>query len=799
MLLRIFLAIPAILAIVLLFHPNEARLRQDKFDPPALVPSQDSARKPRQLSVLAGDLPVTQSSALDALPSALREWAGAFPGDSSAFDVRVQASSARFSNPAQVRVSLGFYPGRVEARDGVFVPAGGVATVSLPAATPGVFSVGIAAITGDESFDASLDGTSVLSWKEDHGIAQGMARLAGGLAPDLTRRLLRLHVQFIRPQAAAGFLTGRKWHDFTIRVPADATRPRELRLSCGGESPCVFSRLALAPDPSGQSSHDSFARENFVIVLVDTLRADAVLSSGAPGTFKKFNDSAAVFTSAMAPGNMTSPSTNALLSCHTPTEIRDIAFAYAISADSRESWYRGNVTSFPRQFSRRGYRTAMIGNISVVSEVIGAGVHHGFDQNVSIETEGYETPLASMEASRWIAENRDAPFFLYVHLNAPHGPYKAPLADVIETWPGWSSVSSMAGFLRWFYRAEVNQAARAFQRILDAIDAQGLAATTNVILLADHGDQHVSRLFHGNEAGPVYQGAFFDHGATLITDEVGVPFSWRGPGVVAGVHKAPMSTLATGPAMLMKAGISPSICGDSSRETGGAVLARLGGKGHAWNPAFGIEGYHQRAVVYDGRWKYVRAHEPTVKKMVPDSGWRMFPSEVFVREELYDLESDPAETRNLVLEKNAVASLVRARREYDAFYRVTTGFELVVETPLGEAVHVPALNHRSSGVQRVIIPVPADFREDDLELMRVTVGGKTVPVASMTWRLPLDPVHWKGLPREVRGEGSLLPPSGEVNAYLRRVPSNDAEVRRIVTGNPMFDQILREWGYLHDD
>ena len=86
-----------------------------------------------------------------------------------------------------------------------------------------------------------------------------------------------------------------------------------------------------------------------------------------------------------------------------------------------------------------------------------------------------------------------------------------------------------------------------------------------------------------------------------------------------------------------------------------------------------------------------------------------------------------------------------------------------------------------------------------MDSLQVFVAGKPVKISSMAWRLPLSRGQWPGLPREIQGDESLLPVSHIPNAYLRRVPVNDTDVRRIVTGNPMFDQILREWGYLHDD
>ncbi len=699
-------------------------------------------------------------------------------------------------HPSQLRLSLGVYPGRVEARDGIFVPAGSSLVVKMSKLDHGSIRFGIAAISGKESFDAQIAGASVLSWKEPPTLFENILRSVGQYAPRLSRTLFKAFIQFVHPVSAAESFGGREWHDFSLAVPETSSKTFDFVLTCGTSSPCIFSDISEFSSGSERvttrSKKDS---QNFIVVLVDTLRADAVVSGAAPITFQNFVRSSASFSRAISPGNMTSPSTNALLGCHTPTEIKKIAFAYAVDDQSREAHYQSKIASFPKMFSDRGYQTAMIGNISVVSEVIGGGISHGFNESVSIETEGYETALAALEASRWIKAHKKSPFFLYVHLNAPHAPYKAPLSDVFGTWPGFSVLSSMASSLKWLYRAEVEYAARSFQKILDTVDSESISENTNVILLADHGDQQASRVFHGNEAGPPVGGAFFDHGATLLSDEVGVPLVWRGPSVIPKDHGLPVSTIGLGPAMLHRADISADRCGVSSRQAGEALVASL--KGGETSPSpFGIEAYQERAVVFEAQWKYIRAHEPTLKKLVPVMGWKKFPSEIFIREELYDLLADPGEQRNLASDTTAHELLLRARREYEKFYDVKTGFELVVEAPHGEAIRVPLLNHESTGRVRVVLPLTSTIA---VESLQVFVADKAVKISSMAWRLPLPQAEWPGLPREIQGDESLLPVSHVPSAYLRRVPVNDTDVRRIVTGNPMFDQILREWGYLHDD
>jgi hypothetical protein len=64
-------------------------------------------------------------------------------------------------------------------------------------------------------------------------------------------------------------------------------------------------------------------------------------------------------------------------------------------------------------------------------------------------------------------------------------------------------------------------------------------------------------------------------------------------------------------------------------------------------------------------------------------------------------------------------------------------------------------------------------------------------------RLPLK-VAYADLPREQAGRFTLMEPGPKPEAFLRRVEANGQDSRHLVTGNPRFEKVLREWGYLND-
>ena len=134
----------------------------------------------------------------------------------------------------------------------------------------------------------------------------------------------------------------------------------------------------------------------------------------------------------------------------------------------------------------------------------------------SIGEEGYETELLGREASRWIRE-RDAsrPFFLYVPFLAPHEPLEAPEALVEkyadfadEREPARSPSASLGGLARLagmasrrpLYAAVVEAMDQAVARILETLDAEGIANDTIVLFFSDNGATRVPGRGGGNNA-----------------------------------------------------------------------------------------------------------------------------------------------------------------------------------------------------------------------------------------------------------------------------------------------------------
>ena len=729
--------------------------------------------------------------------------------------------SVRFTSPYQVYAPVGVYPQRLDAQDALFIPEGASLSISGPGA--GLTELRFQALAPGSG--GRLD----VAWTGQDG-AESWPPLLLPAEPRFPispkSRWYREIFRFVKPDAEP-WLQG--WTDYAGR--ATLTTSSRVRIAChGSRLGCLVSDPVFYQPDSARDRGVGLTRPtNLLVILVDTLRADAIHAGHAP-RMAAFAATATEFTHALAPGNMTSPSTNAFLSCRRASQVSQLAFSYGISRDEREHYYRllkepggsaGVLPSFPGRMSALGYDTAMIGNISVISEVYGVGISHGFKRQIALETDGYDTPAITRAAVQWLKASVDHPFFLYLHYNGPHAPYRAPFRDIFSTFPGPSSLRSQGDGLKWLYQAEVAYTDRYVAQVLDAINELGLSERTAVVLTADHGDQHRTHRFRGNYASEDFTGAYFDHGATLLDDEIRVPLAIKVPGWPPRVIDDYVSTLDTGPTLLeviSNKGAARGCAGSSLmpylREGTSDLKGRL----------LASEGFRGRAVLFDDRYKYVRTYEPTDKRIFGPRSWLSRPSLWFVPEELFDVRSDPDEEHNLVHERSDLVE--RGRRHYQEVFAIQDAYELVIEAPksrrfaamlptgvdvrfeLGEGLVEPAVGSvaatgRDRGRWLLVLRGPelglrlSDALKANGQL-KVKIGDKQVPIRATSMRLPLTS-SVRELPLEVGGRFSLLDPLGEDSAYLRRVADDGQGNRRILTGNPAFEKVLREWGYLNDN
>lgn len=209
------------------------------------------------------------------------------------------------------------------------------------------------------------------------------------------------------------------------------------------------------------------------------------------------------------------------------------------------------------------------------------------------------------------------------------------------SWPEWQRVIAHYWGFCTFIDALIG-------RVLDALDETGLAERTLVLATADHGEM----------AG---HHRMFDKGPYFYEDVMRVPLVWRWPGQItahAEAHGLLVSHVDVVPTALDLAGVPPvagappfqgrslaAVLGGSAAPRGEPAVFGETTPGDLPNPQA-----HARMIA-DGRWKFVYR-----------------PGDV---DELYDLQTDPEELRNLAREASAARQLARLRAALAAWMRQT--------------------------------------------------------------------------------------------------------------------------------
>ena len=271
-------------------------------------------------------------------------------------------------------------------------------------------------------------------------------------------------------------------------------------------------------------------------------------------------------------------------------------------------------------------------------------------------TRGYCTDVFLEQAGRWMEERHRAgePFFAYVTPNAPHDPFVSPG----EEWVAPYRERGLPAYAVNYY-AMIAHFDAAFGRLLARLEERGLATNTLVIFLTDNGHS-VGEVFNAGMRG--MKGTPYEGGTR-------VPSFWRWPGRIAagedcGALTAHVDIFAT-LAELAGADLRPH----AGQVEGRSLLPLLEDPAAAWADRL--------IVTHQGRWE---AGESAAAKYrscaIRDSRYKLVNGA-----ELYDLQSDPGETRDLRAELPLVAGRLRAA--FDAWWADVLPATVANEAALG--------------------------------------------------------------------------------------------------------------------
>jgi len=401
---------------------------------------------------------------------------------------------------------------------------------------------------------------------------------------------------------------------------------------------------------------------NILLIGVDTLRADHLGCYGyARATSPNIDALARQGTLGeqfFCAGIPTHPSFTTLLTGQHP-------ITHGIVAQAPKTDLAKEAPFLSRLFLEEGYTTCAVDNLGQQR----LWFHRGFEYYIDPSLR-HILPIdvtceeQNARAIPWLRAHADEPFFMFIHYWDPHWPLTPPARHrnlfyqgnpvdphnhALDEW--WSQpLGQMArdtwlrrrdgvvtdpAYVEALYDQEIRHLDDGVGELLSALDDLGLAESTLVILLGDHGESMTEHR------------VFFDH-IGLHDQIVHVPFIARWPGHIPASQRIPhlFQHHDVAPTLLQAADIT------APDEIDGRSV---------WPQLTGAPGANQSAVVScESTWQTKWSLRTDRHKLILSRG-----PDIFGRlgNELYDLVADPHEERNLIDEEPTLAGKLEAQLE----------------------------------------------------------------------------------------------------------------------------------------
>lgn len=491
-------------------------------------------------------------------------------------------------------------------------------------------------------------------------------------------------------------------------------------------------------------------RPDLVLFVVDTLRADHLGAYGYTGretspALDAFAAESVRYAAAQAPSGWTAPSlgsvmTGLLPSRHRGGQRRVRAWEPKAELDGDEQARRNadyltlspRVRTLAEHLRTQGYEATGF----VTNNFFGARIRfdRGFNSYRTVSANNaLGTRAVVQTVRRWRKGREEAglgdgdggapPQLLVVHLLDPHHPYRAReavgeglpelagLAELLEEERHGGveartlrKVSTAArkhpDEVRALYDAEIRWVDRILPRLVAEVDD----GRTVLTLLSDHGEGFGE---HGR----------WIHGNTLYEELLHVPLWVKAPGVAPSVVAEPVGLADVMPTLAALAGAPIAGGGGAGGDSGdgaaldGQILPGLGletaseGSGPRVLLAEAMYQGPDRVALREGNWKWIRTASPSETRTRPLPGRVSAPAPRTLAlgdtasEVLYDLSTDPGETRDLAAAHPERAARFRAHA-LAHLARTTPGLHLRCE----------------------LAPVDGDSGEDEAAGLRVDLG-----------------------------------------------------------------------------
>jgi arylsulfatase A-like enzyme/Tfp pilus assembly protein PilF len=368
-----------------------------------------------------------------------------------------------------------------------------------------------------------------------------------------------------------------------------------------------------------------------ILISIDTCRADYLSCYGYPRPTTPNIDAIARqafrFEQTISPVPLTLPAHSSMLTGTIPP--------YHGVRDNLTYKFRDRNTTIAEILKENDYRTGAIISAFVLDARF--GINQGFetynDDFIEARQNGAHLERKAQETSefacRWLQENRDEKFFLFLHYFDPHDAYVPPEPFASK-------------FADNLYAGEIAYTDYCIGRVIKKLKELGLYDSAFIIIVGDHGE---SLGEHAEET----------HGYFIYQSTVKVPLIFKLPGgSEPSIVSEPVAVIDIVPTILsiLRIPVPTEVQG---RDLSALFTKKQRGKKpssiycesveatkYGCNPLFGL---------VQGQWKYIETTRP----------------------ELYDLSRDPDETKNLAETEQERTQLLRGQLKHiqsEQSYRV---------------------------------------------------------------------------------------------------------------------------------
>ncbi|MGE0398693.1 MAG: sulfatase [Kofleriaceae bacterium] len=382
---------------------------------------------------------------------------------------------------------------------------------------------------------------------------------------------------------------------------------------------------------------------NVVVIFVDTLRADRMGYAGYQRDGKTLTPrldalakDSTIFTKAYAQAPNTPRSVPSFMSSRYPSQLKvdKMKKSYPVVQDDAElllevmkgaGFATFGMSSHFYFCDRKRYPDTCKDVVSWMASNITQGADEWDNQGAldiyckdcpdsNKDKAGPRTVAKTVAKLEELAKKPDGKFAMVVHLFEPHSTYMEH--------EGFPITEKGTEALKQKYDYEIAVTDKYIGEIVDALDKTGLAKTTTIVIMSDHGEAFGVHQFAGER--------MFFHGQTLYNELIHVPLVIHVPGQPGRKLDNVVELIDLAPTIAGLFGVAPA-----ASWRGRSLVPLLEGKELAAKPAFG-------ELLPEPKWDH------DAKSMISADGTR----HVFYRIsdsswEIYDLVNDPDEKKNI--------------------------------------------------------------------------------------------------------------------------------------------------------